>query len=60
MLVQAAGVPEEKEEANFSYNTNTALSWLHDMLPGSNVPHSRKKRYLGFPLGSNFEVMYID
>ncbi|KAK3873221.1 hypothetical protein Pcinc_021747 [Petrolisthes cinctipes] len=58
LVVNALPEHDDDESNNFSYNTNSALNWLHDMLPGSNVAHSRKKRYLGFPQGSNLEVKW--
>lgn len=44
------------QERNFSYNTKTALTFINDIIPPSNATHSRKKRFLGLPRNSHFEV----
>ncbi|KAK4312102.1 hypothetical protein Pmani_016456 [Petrolisthes manimaculis] len=62
VVVGVCVVESLPQERNFSYNTKTALTLLNDILPtttsNNNLTHSRKKRFLGLPRNSNFEVKW--
>ncbi|XP_042235870.1 uncharacterized protein LOC121875385 [Homarus americanus] len=47
-----------QEENGFSFNTNTGMSWLKELTSDGSHAHSRKKRAIGLPPGSNVEVKW--
>lgn len=49
---------EDDGDRQTSFNTLPGMSWLREMALGSNQAHSRKKRSLLLPKGSNMEVKW--
>nr|XP_053637653.1 uncharacterized protein LOC128692527 [Cherax quadricarinatus] len=47
-----------QQDNEFSYNTQASLSWLQGLMSGSSKPHSRKRRVIAVPVGSNLEVKW--